>query len=229
MKALEKLNRVLWIGMLGAALAGCSQLEKAKYLDPQHAPVGPGWTPLCNGKDLTGWKSLTPEKPMSWKVQNGEMVNAPAGEHGVNIYTEKTFKDFEIYYEYCIEPNGNSGVFLRGLYEIQIVDDYGTPADKPKDWGNGGLWGVKAPSRNVSKPAGQWQCVYARLVGNRVTVFLNGQKIIDDFELTRPTFKYKQLKPKHGDPGPILLQGDHKPVRFRHLMIRPLDGCCSHQ
>jgi hypothetical protein len=214
--------------MLAALVAGCSHLGKGEYLDARHAPVEPGWMPLCNGRDLTGWKSLTPDRPMSWKVEDGVMINDPAGKHGVNIYTEETFDDFEIYYEYQIAENGNSGVFLRGLYEIQIIDDYGRPSDKPKDWGNGGLWGTQAPSHNFSKPAGQWQSVYARLFGNCVTVFLNGHKVIDAYKLTKPTHKYKQLDLEHGDPGPILLQGDHKPVRYRHVMIRPLKGCCKH-
>ena len=68
------------------------------------------------GNDLTGWKSMTPDRPMSWKVVDGVMVNAPTEAHGVNIYTEKRFDDFELYCEYRIGEKGNSGVFLRGIY-----------------------------------------------------------------------------------------------------------------
>jgi len=212
---------VVLAGLLALAI-GCTDMQGPEYLDTANSPQGNGWMALCNGKDLTGWKSLTPDRPMSWKVVDGVMVNAPTEEHGVNIYSEKQFDDFELYYEYRIQKNGNSGVFLRGIYEIQIVDDFGLPVDKPKDSGNGGLWSLKTPSANVSKPAGQWQSVYTKLVGNNVTVILNGQKIIDNFELTRGTHVYKELPIEHGKPGPILVQGDHKPVEYRHIMIRPI-------
>ena len=89
--------------------------------------------------------------------------------------------------------------------------------------GNGGLWSLKSPSKNVSKPAGEWQSIYAKLVGNTVTVILNGEKIIDNFKLERPTHLYAEMKHiKHGEPGPILLQGDHKPIDYRHVMLRPI-------
>jgi hypothetical protein len=140
----------------------------------------------------------------------------------VNIYTEKRFSDFELYCEYRIGKKGNSGVFLRGLYEIQIIDDFGRPVDKPKDSGNGGLWSLKPPCKNVSKPPGEWQSLYTRLVGKDVTVILNGEKIIDGFRLPRPTHVYKELKLTEGEPGPILLQGDHKPIEYRHVYLRPI-------
>ncbi len=208
-----------------AGKAGCNPAAcptaKTCFLDHANGPKGEGWIPLCNGKDMGGWKSMSPDKPMSWKVVDGVMVNEEA--HGVNIYTEKTFGDFEFYAEYKLPPGGNSGIFLRGLYEIQIIDDFGTPVDKPKDSGNGGLWSLKSPSKNVSKPAGQWQSIYARLEGNTVTVILNGEKIIDHFKLERPTHLYAEMKHiKHGEPGPILLQGDHKPIEYRHVMLRPI-------
>jgi hypothetical protein len=197
-------------------------MAKINFLDKVNGPKGKGWIALCDGKDLAGWQSMTPDKPMSWKVVDGVMVNEKP--HGVNIYTDKKFNDFEFYAEYKISEGGNSGVFLRGLYEIQIIDDYGVPSDKPKDSGNGGMWSLKPPSKNVSKPAGQWQSVYAKLVGDTVTVILNGQKIIDNFKLERPTFYYDEMKPivKPGQPGPIILQGDHKPVEYRNVYIRPI-------
>jgi hypothetical protein len=194
---------------------------KICFLDKVNGPKGEGWIALFDGKDLTGWQSMTPDRPMSWKVVDGVMVNEKP--HGVNIYTDQKFQDFEFYAEYKIPAGGNSGVFLRGLYEIQIIDDYGVPVDQPKDSGNGGLWSLKAPCKNVSKPAGQWQSIYAKLVGDTVTVILNGQKVIDNFKLERPTHVYDELKQlKPGEPGPILLQGDHKPAEYRNVYIRPI-------
>ncbi|HPD31412.1 MAG TPA: DUF1080 domain-containing protein [Phycisphaerae bacterium] len=194
------------------------------YLDKEHAPRGKGWIKLFNGKNLKGWKSIPENRPNSWKVENGILVSDfKEGEHGTNIFSEKKFGDFEIYYEYLVPKNGNSGVFLRGQYEIQIQADHGVPSDKPRDWGNGGIYGQKAPSRNVSKPDGEWQSVYATMIGKKITVFLNGEKIIDNYEPPRATHLYGELKIKDGDPtGPILLQGDHKPIKFRYVMIKPI-------
>ena len=231
------LARLMCIASVGLALAGCREREtepdadlsiqeeaqKLTYLDPENAPVGPDWIALFNGRDLNGWKNLTSEGITTWEVADAVMVNAPANHGGDNIRTEKIFEDFEFYCEYLVPENGNSGVFLRGLYEVQIIDDYGVPVDSPRDWGNGGIWSLKAPRENASKPAGQWQSMFIRLVGNRVTVILNGTTIIYDFEMDRPTFVYDPLgELSHGDPGPILLQGDHGPIQFRNLMIRPL-------
>ena len=197
-------------------------MAKTSFLDKVNGPKGEGWIALCNGKDMAGWQIMTPDQPMSWKVVDGVMVNEKP--HGVNIYTDQKFKDLEFYAEYKIPAGGNSGVFLRGLYEIQIIDDYGVPVDKPKDSGNGGLWSLKPPCKNVSKPAGQWQSVYAKLVGDTVTVILNGEKVIDNFKLERPTHLYDEMKPvvKPGEPGPILLQGDHKPVEYRNVYVCPI-------
>jgi hypothetical protein len=208
-------------GKPGCNPAACPS-AKITFLDQNNAPKGQGWIALFNGQDITGWKSMTPNAPMSWKAVDGTLVNERA--HGVNIYTEQTFKDFELYAEYKIPEGGNSGIFLRGIYEIQIIDDYGVPVDKPKDSGNGGMWSLKPPCKNVSKPAGQWQSIYAKLVGDTITVILNGQKIIDNFKLERPTFVYDELKIKPGEPGPILIQGDHKPIEYRNLFVRPVQG-----
>ena len=194
------------------------------YLDKEHAPKGKGWIALCNGKDLTGWKFFPEKAANSWKVVDGILVSAfKQGEHGTNIYTQKKFGDFELYYEYCVPKGGNSGVFLRGQYEIQILDDHGVPADNPKDWGNGGIYGEKAPSKNMSKPAGEWQSGYVKMVGNKITVFINGEKVIDNFTPPGATYLHDELKTKDGEPsGPIVLQGDHRPIKFRHVMIKPI-------
>ncbi len=196
------------------------------YLDKEHAPSrGRGWIRLFNGKDLTGWTVFPKDRPNSWKVEDGILVSTfKPGEHGTNIYSDRKFEDFEIYYEYQVPKNGNSGVFLRGQYEIQVIDDYGHPADKPKDWGNGGVYGQKAPSKNMSKPAGEWQSCYAKMVGKKITVYINGEKVIDEFSPPRPTHLYGELKIKEGAPeGPIVLQGDHQPIKYRYVMVKPIE------
>lgn len=198
--------------------------RRPTYLDKEHAPKGKDWIRLFNHKDLSGWKFFPENRPNSWKVQDGVLVNDfKPGEHGTNIYTEDKYEDFELYYEYMVVKDGNSGVFLRGQYEVQIQDDYGQPVEKPKDWGNGGIYGQKAPSKNASKPVGEWQSAYVKMIGKKITVFINGEKIIDEYEPPHPTHLYGELKLKGNEPaGPILIQGDHMPVKFRHVMIKPL-------
>jgi len=177
-----------------------------------------GFRPLFNGQDLRGWKLRNSDSLASWSAQNGMLVNEiPNGKHGTDLVSEEKFKDFVVRYQYLVPKGANSGFYLRGRYEIQILDDHGQP---PAMGGNGGLYSVKAPDQNASKPAGQWQDVEASIRGNRITVILNGVKIHDAVEVTRGTGG--QLDDQLDQPGPILLQGDHGAVAFRQLRIKPL-------
>lgn len=189
-----------------------------RYLDQAHAPTGSGWVDLISA-DLSGWRPRNADRPLSWKVVDGVMINTfPEGQHGVDIITDRKFDDFEIYYEYRIPRGSNSGVYLQGRYEIQVVDDHGRP---PSKGGNGALYSTAAPSKNVSKPAGEWQSVYARIADNKITIVLNGEKVIDSFEVTRPTGG--ELDNKVGEPGPVMIQGDHGPIEVRVMQVRPLN------
>jgi type 1 glutamine amidotransferase len=182
------------------------------------ADTSEGFQPLFNGVNLEGWKLRDPNGTPSWSAQNGMLVNEvlPNG-HGTDLLTEEKIKDFIVRYEYMVPRGANSGFYLRGRYEIQILDDHGKP---PAEGGNGALYSIRAPSQNVSKPAGKWQQVEATIRGNRVTVILNGVKIHDDVELTRATGG--QIDDQLDQPGPILLQGDHGAVAFRDLRIKAL-------
>jgi len=191
-----------------------------KYIDAGHAPAGKGWIALCNGKDLTGWHQRPghEDRPLSWKVVNGVMVNtAGHGKPACDIVTDRKFDNFELYYEYRIPKGSNSGMYLRGRYEIQIADDHGR---KPSKGGNGALYSLAAPAHNVSRPAGQWQSVCAKIVGKKVTVILNGTRVIDNAEATRPTGGERDRDVDQ--PGPIMIQGDHGPIEVRNIMIKPL-------
>lgn len=191
------------------------QSLKAKLPD---AEVRDGFRPLFNGEDLTGWKLRKTDSRASWSAQNGMLVNEiPKDQHGTDLMTEEKFRDFTVRYEYLVPKGANSGFYLRGRYEIQILDDAGSA---PTPGGNGGLYSVKAASQNVSRPSGQWQEVEATIRGNRITVTLNGTKIHDNVEVTRGTGG--QVDDNLDQPGPILLQGDHGAVAFRNLRIKPL-------
>jgi len=180
-----------------------------------------GFKPLFNGVDLKGWKLRNPAGRQSWSVQNGMLVNSISDkEHGTDLVSEEKFMNFTIRYEYMIPKGANSGLYLRGRYEIQILDDW-APDAKPSITGNGSLYNFAAPLVFASKKPGEWQSVEATIKGNRVTVFLNGVKIHDNVEITRPTGG--ELDNKLNEPGPIMLQGDHGWVAFRNMRIKILD------
>jgi hypothetical protein len=169
---------------------------------------------LFNGRDLSGWKLRHPEGKNGWKVVDGVLVNTPPS---TDLVTEETFKDFHLHVEYRIPPGSNSGIYLRGRYEIQINDDYGKAVTQHI---NGAIYGLIPPAENATRPAGEWQTVDATLVGRRVTVILNGKKIIDNQVIEGPTGG--ALDNREAEPGPIMLQGDHGVVEFRNIGIKPI-------
>jgi hypothetical protein len=116
-------------------------------------------------------------------------------------------------------PKGaNSGFYLRGRYEIQIIDD--VEKNKPGVGGNGAIYNTKAASEMVSRKAGEWQNVQATIVGNKITVILNGVKIHENVEVTKATGS--ELDTDLDQPGSIFLQGDHGAVAFRNIRIKTL-------
>jgi hypothetical protein len=121
-------------------------------------------------------------------------------------------------YEYQVPPGANSGFYLRGRHEIQIFDDF--KSNKAEATGNGAIYNVKAPSLFASRKPGQWQQAEVRIVGQKITVILNGIKIHDEVECAKGTGS--QLDDNVDQPGPILLQGDHGSVGFRNIRIKPL-------
>jgi len=169
--------------------------------------------PLFNGKDLIGWH-LRHEGHNGWKVENGVLTNTPPSS---DLVSDEKFKDFEVHYEYKIPKGSNSGFYLRGRYEIQIFDSFGKQPESHED---GAIYAQFAPSEIASKPAGEWNSVDARLVGQHVTVVENGKQIIEA-DLTKGVTG-SALDDKESEPGPIYLQGDHGVVSFRNLRIHPL-------
>ena len=178
-----------------------------------------GYRSLFNGRDLSGWKLRKPDGPASWTVRNGELINTvKPGEHGTDLVTEEKFWNFTVHYEYKVPAGANSGFYLRGRHELQIFDDYakGVPAKN----GNGSIYNHTAPSVFASKPAGEWQTVDATMIGNRITVVLNGKTIHQDVVCERPTGS--EIDNKVNEPGPLFLQGDHGSVAFRNVRIKVL-------
>jgi hypothetical protein len=169
---------------------------------------------LFNGKDLTGWKALTPGAEMKWSVQDGILRNAPPT---TDILSEKSFWNFKLHVDFRIVEHSNSGIGLRGRYEIQILDDYGKP---PNSHGAGALYSRFAPSVNASKPAGEWQSYDIRLVGRQLTVVHNGTKVLDKVEVEGLTAIANNAD--EAEPGPFIVQGDHSYVEIKNFVVTPL-------
>ena len=195
-------------------------VSKISFLDKANAPKGDGWISLINDNNLTGWtqrKRGEDKRPMTWIVSNGTAVCFSTHDHrGVDIVSEQKFDDFEIYYEYLIPPGSNSGLYLRGRYEIQILEDHGKD---PNNHSNGGLFSTCPPKVNASKKPYEWQTVRAKIVGKKIDVTLNGTKTVDNFEVTKHTGG--ALDENYGTPGPIMIQGDHGSIMVRNLFVKP--------
>jgi hypothetical protein len=134
-----------------------------------------------------------------------------------NLISKDTFKDFRIDAEYKLEKDSNSGIYLRGRYELQVLDDFGQPVESH---GHMSLYAWSAPRVNASRPAGEWQVMQATIVGNRVSVILNGQRVHDNATIQAITGG--ALDADETAPGPIMIQGDHGKVSFRKLVVTPI-------
>jgi len=186
-------------------------------LDPKEATAG--FRPLFNGNDLSGWHLRHADGPKSWSAQNGMLVNTlPKDGHGTDLVSDEKFKDFTARFEYMVSKGSNSGFYLRGRHEIQIFDDYAEGKASPS--GNGAIYNHTAPSQFVSRKPGEWQTVEATMVGNKVTVVLNGVLIHNNLVVDRPTGS--ELDGNVNEPGSLFLQGDHGAVAFRNLRVKPL-------
>ena len=153
-------------------------------------------------------------RTLGWTVKDGILTN---GIGNTNLVSEKRFMNFALDVDFRLGPRGNSGVALRGRYEVQLGDD---PDRPPSNRSSGALLGRIAPIVNAARLAGDWQTLSVRLVGRQVTVVLNGSRVIDRQSVDGPTDI--ALDTNEGDPGPILLQGDRGPVAFRKIVVYPL-------
>lgn len=177
--------------------------------------------PLFNGKDLTGWHLRRPDGHNSWTIEDGVLKNTVAkGEHGTDLVGDPKFWNFTVRYEYMVPDGSNSGFYLRGRHEIQILGDYAS--GKPSKGGNGAIYQHTEPSEFASKPGSEWQTVEATMIDNKITVILNGKKIHDSVPCDRATGS--ELDKNVNEPGPFFLQGDHGTVSFRNIRVKELPG-----
>jgi hypothetical protein len=187
-------------------------LSKVKFGEP---------ISLFNGKDLTGWKVMG-NAPSGWRVEDSILVNDAKQEPGkhksyANLRTEREVEDFNLTLETRVPKGGNSGIYLRGIYEVQVADSFGSRTDSHN---MGGVYSRITPTENACKPAGEWQTYDITLVDRHVTVILNGKKVIDNQPLLGCTGG--ALWSDEFRPGPLYLQGDHTSVDYRNMVLRPV-------
>ncbi|HUH32315.1 MAG TPA: DUF1080 domain-containing protein [Daejeonella sp.] len=185
---------------------------KAPYLTRTAQPVWGSPIQLFNGKDLSGWKAMGANQ---WVVKNGVLTSPKSG---ANLVSNQKFTDFKLRVEFKYPKGSNSGVYLRGRYEVQIED---APKDAhPSSVLFGGVYGFLTPSEIAALGPDQWQTYDITLVGRMVTVVANGKTIISNQEI--PGITGGALDSNEGEPGPIYIQGDHGPIEFRKIVITPV-------
>ena len=206
-------NRQNFSGVKLPSVPKAPNLSKLKYGEP---------IKLFNGKNLDGWELINPEHKNGFRASNGELLNDPVQEEGHhvrygNLRTKDVFEDFNLSLEVNVPSGNNSGIYLRGMYEIQVFDSYGKELDSHN---MGAVYSRITPSAAAEKPAGEWQKVDITLCDRHINVVLNGKTIINNQPVYGPTggaiiadvFK----------PGPIYLQGDHGKVSYRNIVLKPI-------
>jgi len=171
---------------------------------------------LFNGKDLTGWRTDKPNASPAWKVENGSLITPG---NGPELIHDAKFEDFMLHVEFNCGENSNSGVYLRGRYEVQIETD---SIEEPPSHHTGGVYGFLAPIPELPRKPGEWQSFDITLLGRWITVVQNGQTIIDNKEI--PGITGGALDSHEELPGPIYLQGSEKGhVSYRSIVITPTE------
>lgn len=208
-------DRAEFTGKRTPPLPPAPDLSKVKFGPPIQ---------LFNGKNLDGWRLIEKNAANGWSVQDGVLHNNPVQppegqprKHYGNLRTDREFEDFNLTLEVNVPPRGNSGVYLRGIYEVQISDSAGRPLDSHN---MGAIYSRITPTQSAEKKAGEWQTLDITLVDRHVTVILNGKKIIDNQPVLGCTGGALWSDPLR--PGPIYLQGDHMAVSYRNMALRPV-------
>ena len=189
---------------------------------------------LFNGRDASHWTAGTSGHSMPWQVTNGTLTVVPGTS---SIRTFQPFEDYQLHLEFLVSPSApgtaenslaNSGVFLQGQFEIQILDSYGRPIAGANE--TGAVWGQRDPSTNAARPAGTWEALDidfqaarwsdgAKVANARASVWWNGILVQDNVELPSPTVG--GAPPETPPPGPIGLQDLVGAVQFRNIWLLP--------
>lgn len=182
--------------------------RRAPALRRSKTPVWGSPVRLFDGVDTKGWHTTGDNQ---WQAEAG-ILRSPHS--GANLLTDATYNDFKLHIEFRVPKGSNSGVYLRGRYELQIEDGEG---DEPPNNQLGAIYGFLPPSDQAGKKPGEWQSYDVTLVGRMLTVVFNGTTVICNQEI--PGITGGALDSKEGEPGPIYLQGDHGPIEYRNITI----------
>jgi hypothetical protein len=208
------LDRAEFTGKRLPPMPPAPDLSKVKFGDAVH---------LFNGDNLDAWRPVEPDAVNGWSVRDGCLINSVVHEEGkpeksyANLRTVAEFEDFSLHAETLLPKEGNSGIYLRGMYEVQVFDSYLMPLDSHN---MGAVYSRIKPTVNAEKPAGEWQTLDITFVKRHVTVVLNGTTIIDNQPVLGPTGG--ALWSDVERPGPIYLQGDHTGIEYRNIVLRPV-------
>lgn len=176
-------------------------------------PQPKAWTnpePIFNGKDLTGWEPDDPAKN-HWKAINGDLVNETPG---ANLRSTRKVQDFKLHIEYNCPEGGNSGIYLRGRYEVQVAYE----PTNDEFHGMGAIYGFLAPKVKLPEKPGQWETFDITLVGRYVTVRRDGVLTIDHQEI--PGITGGALDSNEAQPNVIYIQGDHTGgMKYRNITL----------
>lgn len=167
---------------------------------------------LFNGSNLDGWHLDSDNN--QWSVEKGILKNAKGG---ANLISNQKFTDFRLKVEFRYPKGSNSGIYLRGRYEVQIADNKGL---EPSDIYFSGIYGFLEPNENTAQNPDEWQSYDITLLGRRVTIVANGKTVISG--QTIPGITGGALDSKEGEAGPLMIQGDHGPVEFRKFEVIPI-------
>lgn len=187
---------------------------RAPKLNRKSPPVWGDSVKLFDGKDLNGWHLLDKSKAGTWKVENGLLVSTG---HGTELVTNSKFEDFKLHVEFKCGPSSNSGVFLRGRYEVQVETD---SVAEPNSHHTGGVYGFLDPTPEQPRKADVWQTFDITLIGRKVTVVQNGITVINDREI--PGITGGAFDSHEALPGPIYFQGTEEgTVTYKNIIITP--------
>lgn len=168
-----------------------------------------------------------------WSVENGTIhLTPPADKKGVSLVTDKDYGNFELMLDWKIDKLGDGGIYLRGQPQVQIWDSDNSPGARGEDKnsGSGGLWNNpvpkggdsksvgKVPLKKADKPVGEWNTFHITMKGDKVTVKLNGELVVDN----KPLAAYKPFNDKLPEKGPIELQYHNDPLWFRNIYVKEL-------
>lgn len=192
-------TEVTWTGTRAAIL---SYNPNPNYGEPQN---------LLNKDNLDGWHAAGENQ---WEISDGVLKSPKSGS---NLITDEAFQNFKLHIEFRYPEGSNSGIYLRGRYEVQITDSHGK---EPSDTEFSAVYGFLPPNAMVAQPAGQWQSYDITLIGSRVSIVANGIPVITDQVI--PGITGGALDSAEGEPGPFMLQGDHGLIEYRNIIVMPV-------